>query len=52
MVKPKCGLFSLFPNDSLIVASALQARCGTLLTEDLQAGQQIGGLVIVNPFSS
>ena len=37
--------------DSLIVASALQAGCETLLTEDLQAGRRIDGLVIVNPFA-
>ena len=37
--------------DSLIVASALQAGCESLLTEDLQAGRQINGLVIVNPFA-
>ena len=36
--------------DSLIVASALEAGCDTLLTEDLQAGRRIGGLTIVNPF--
>lgn len=36
--------------DSLIVASALQAGCETLLTEDLQDGRRIDGLVIVNPF--
>ncbi len=36
--------------DSLIVASALEAECDTLLTEDLQAGRRIGGLTIVNPF--
>ena len=37
--------------DSLIVASALEAGCDTLLTEDLQAGQRIEGLTIVNPFT-
>lgn len=37
--------------DSLIVASALQAGCETLMTEDLQAGRRIGSLVIVNPFA-
>lgn len=37
--------------DSLIVASALEAGCDRLLTEDLQAGQRIGGLVVVNPFA-
>ena len=35
--------------DSLIVASALEAKCDTLLTEDLQAGRSIHGLTIVNP---
>ncbi len=38
--------------DALIVASALQAGCETLLTEDLQAGRRIDGLVIVNPFAA
>lgn len=36
--------------DALIVASALAAGCGTLLTEDLQAGRRIAGMTIVNPF--
>lgn len=36
--------------DALIVASALAAGCDILLTEDLQAGQRIDGLTIVNPF--
>ena len=37
--------------DSLIVASALEAGCDILLTEDLQAGQRIASLTIVNPFA-
>ena len=37
--------------DSLIVASALEAGCGILLTEDLQAGCRIADLTIVNPFA-
>ena len=37
--------------DALIVASALAARCDTLLTEDLQAGRRVHGLTIVNPFA-
>ena len=37
--------------DALIVASALAAGCDTLLTEDLQAGQRVEGLAIVNPFA-
>jgi len=36
--------------DALIVAAALEAGCDTLLTEDLQAGQRIEGLTVVNPF--
>ena len=36
--------------DSLIVASALEAGCDILLTEDLQTGRRIGNLTIVNPF--
>ncbi|MCY3703025.1 MAG: PIN domain-containing protein [Rhodospirillales bacterium] len=37
--------------DALIVASALEARCDRLLTEDLQAGRRINGLTIVNPLA-
>ncbi len=37
--------------DSLIVASAVESRCAILLSEDLQDGQEIGGLQIRNPFS-
>lgn len=37
--------------DALIVASALEAGCDTLLTEDLQAGRRVAGLTIVNPFA-
>ena len=37
--------------DSPIIASALEAGCDTLLTEDLQTGRRIEGLVIVNPFA-
>jgi predicted nucleic acid-binding protein len=38
--------------DSLIVASALQHRCHTLYSEDMQGGLLIEQrLIIVNPFS-
>ena len=37
--------------DALIVASAIDAGCDTLLTEDLQAGQRVDGVTIVNPFA-
>lgn len=36
--------------DSLIVAAALMAGCSRLLSEDLQDGQRIEGLVIEDPF--
>lgn len=36
--------------DALIVAAALQAGCRTLLSEDLQHGQVLDSLVVVNPF--
>jgi len=42
--------FSLY--DTLIVAAALEAGCKTLLSEDLQNGQIIRGLTILNPFAS
>lgn len=36
--------------DCLVIASALDAPCDCLLTEDLQDGQNLGHLRIVNPF--
>ena len=36
--------------DALVIASALEASCATLYSEDLQNGQAIGGLTIRNPF--
>lgn len=36
--------------DAAIVQAALDARCDVLYTEDLQHGQRIGSLEIVNPF--
>lgn len=37
--------------DSLIIASAHHQGCRWLLTEDLQDGQDIDGLTVVNPFA-
>lgn len=37
-------------HDSLIVAAALAAGCARLLSEDLQHGQKLEHLTIVNPF--
>jgi predicted nucleic acid-binding protein len=36
--------------DALIVAAAKAASCRYLLTEDLQAGQELDGIEVVNPF--
>ncbi len=36
--------------DALIVAAAQMASCRYLLTEDLQPGQDLDGVVVVNPF--
>jgi predicted nucleic acid-binding protein len=38
--------------DSLIIGGALQAGCDMLYSEDLQHGQYIRGLQILNPFLS
>jgi predicted nucleic acid-binding protein len=37
--------------DALIVAAAIEARCGVLYSEDLQHGQRFGDLQIENPFA-
>lgn len=42
--------YSLSWWDSLIVASAIALGCDRLLTEDLQDGQEFGGLVVTDPF--
>jgi len=36
--------------DSLIIASAIQADCTILYSEDIQHGQKIMNLSIINPF--
>ena len=36
--------------DSLILASAIEGRCGVLYSEDFQHGQRFDGLRIENPF--
>lgn len=38
--------------DALIVASAIEAGCDTLWSEDMQHGRTIGGLTIRNPFAA
>lgn len=44
--------YSLSWWDSLIVAAAQASRCGVLLTEDLQDGQQFGTVRVVDPFAA
>lgn len=38
--------------DALIVAAARSAGCSVLLTEDLQHGQDLDGLQVINPFQA
>lgn len=38
--------------DALIVAAAELAGCPYLLTEDLQAGQELSSLTVVDPFAT
>ena len=42
--------YSLSWYDSLIVASAIEGRCGVLYSEDFQHGQRFNELRIENPF--
>lgn len=44
--------FRLSHWDGLVLQAALDARCGVLYSEDLQAGQRFGDLEVVNPFSN
>jgi predicted nucleic acid-binding protein len=36
--------------EALLVAAAKASACGYLLTEDLQAGQKLDGIEVLNPF--
>jgi predicted nucleic acid-binding protein len=38
--------------DGLIIAAAASANCGELLTEDMNPGQIIRGVKVVNPFAA
>lgn len=40
----------LSPWDALIISAAIESRCDRLYTEDLQHGQQIEGVRVLNPF--
>jgi predicted nucleic acid-binding protein len=45
-----CSRYGFGVYDGLIIASALEAGCAILYTEDLQHGQIVEGLRIENPF--
>jgi predicted nucleic acid-binding protein len=45
------GRFRLSWFDALIVASAIEAECDVLYSEDLQNGQRFESVQVVNPFS-
>ena len=45
-----CDRHALSWWDALIVAAAKRSRCRFLLTEDLQHGQDLGDLEVINPF--
>ena len=45
-------IFQLSFWDSLIVAAAEQAKCEFLISEDLNNGQNIRGIKIINPFEN
>ena len=42
--------YSLSFWDSLILAAAIEASAEVLYSEDMDSGQEIGGVKIVNPF--
>lgn len=44
------GRFEVHYFDALILASARFARCPVLYSEDLNAGQDYGGVLVTNPF--
>ena len=46
------GRFQLGYFDALILAAARLADCETVYSEDLNDGQDYGGVRVVNPFAS
>ena len=44
--------YSLSWWDALIVGAARYEQCDYLLSEDMQEGQELGGPVVLNPFST
>ncbi len=48
LIKAETG-YSFY--DSLVVTAAIESRCTTLLSEDMQDGRVIRELTIINPFA-
>ena len=44
------GRYGYHIYDSLVIAAALEARCNTLFSEDMNDGQTVEGITIRNPF--
>ncbi len=44
--------FTLSFRDAMILRSASEIGCGTVYSEDLNAGQRYDGVLVVNPFAS
>jgi predicted nucleic acid-binding protein len=44
------GRYGYHIYDSLVIAAALEARCTTLFSEDMNDGQTMDGLTIRDPF--
>ena len=45
-----CARFQISYFDACIVAAAAELACGTVYSEDLNGGQDYGGVRVVNPF--
>ncbi len=43
--------YGFFIYDAMLIACALSAGCGKIITEDMQPGHEIEGLTIWNPFA-
>lgn len=53
LLEDACGLqdrHALSFWDALVVAAAVRLGCSHLLSEDLQDGQSLDGVTVVNPF--
>ena len=47
-----CGRYQIGYYDALILSAARLSGCGIVYSEDLNSGQDYGGLVVRNPFVS